>query len=120
MGISEEFSLGGWYLLDRWYTALPFLVAGLVYLIYKPASIFQLAGLVLEKFFPKIALKMYDRGIKIDPKNAWSWERKAWTLSRMDNLGGCVETISAFEEAIKLDPLNRYNRFLWRMLKTGV
>ncbi|MEH2356824.1 WG repeat-containing protein [Nostoc sp.] len=116
LGISDEFSLGGWYLLDRWYTALPFLVASIIYLIYKPASIFQLAGLVLEKFFPKIALKMYDRAIKIDPKNAWSWERKAWTLSRMDNLGGCVETISAFEEAIKLDPLNRYNRFLWRML----
>lgn len=66
LGISEEFSLGGWYLLDRWYIALPLLVAGLVYLIYKPALIFQLAGLVLEKFFPRIALKMYD---KLDPSD---------------------------------------------------
>ncbi|MEH2403701.1 WG repeat-containing protein [Nostoc sp.] len=113
LGISNEFVIGGWYLFDRWYTALPLLVAGLVYLIYKPASTFQLAGLVLENFSPKVALKMYESAIKIDPKSAWSWERKAWTLNRVGTLGDYVERISAWEEAIKLDP---HNRFSWRSL----
>ncbi|KAB8335501.1 hypothetical protein SD80_004105 [Scytonema tolypothrichoides VB-61278] len=112
-GISEEFSLGGWHSFDRWYMALCLLVAGLVYLVYKPASIFQLAGLVLENFFPKVALKMYDRALKIDPKSAWSWERKVWTLRRVVTLGDYVEIISTCEEAIQLAP---YNRFLWRAL----
>jgi tetratricopeptide (TPR) repeat protein len=113
LGISEEFSLGGWYLFDRWYTALPLLVAGLVYLIYKPASIFQLAGLLLEIFFPKAALKMYDSAIKIDPKSALSWERKACILQRVGTVGNYAEIIFAFEKAIQLDP---HNRFLRQML----
>ncbi|WP_414545923.1 hypothetical protein [Nostoc sp. CCY0012] len=116
LGISEEFSQIAWYLFDIWYTALSLLVVGLFYLIYKPAVIFQLTGLVLEKSSPISALKNYDRAIKLDPKSAWSWERKAWTLNKVENLGNCVETISAFEKAIKLDPINRYNHFLWRSL----
>ncbi|NMG22809.1 WG repeat-containing protein [Brasilonema bromeliae] len=112
-GISEEFSLDVWHSFHRWYIALCLLVASLVYLLYKPASIFQLAGLVLENFFPKVALKMYDRALKIDPKSAWSWERKAWTLQRVGTVGDSVEIISACEQAIQLAP---YNRFLWRAL----
>ncbi|NMG10890.1 WG repeat-containing protein [Brasilonema sp. UFV-L1] len=113
LGISEEFFLGGWYLFDRWYIALYLLVAGLVYLIYKPASIFQLAGLVLEFFLPKIARKMYDRAIRIDPKNAWSWEHKAWTLDKVETFWNYVERIPVWEEAIQLNP---HNRSLRRML----
>ncbi|MBD2302010.1 WG repeat-containing protein [Nostoc sp. FACHB-190] len=114
LGISAEFSLGGWYLFDRWYTALLLLVMGIVYLIYKPAFIFQLVGIVLEKFSPKVALKMYDRAIKIDPKSAFSWQRKALTLRQnVGVLGNYRKVVSAWEEAIKLDP---HNRFSWQSL----
>lgn len=62
--------LGGWYLLEHWYIALCLLFAALVYMISKPESIFQLAGLVLEKLSSQTALRMYERAIKIAPKNA--------------------------------------------------
>ncbi|MHC5595629.1 MAG: WG repeat-containing protein [Nostoc sp.] len=107
------FFLGGWYFLNRWYIALCLLVAGLVYMISKPASIFQLVGLVLEKFSPQTALRMYERAIKTDPKSAWSWERKALIIVRVGTLGECIEIIAIWEEAIKLNP---HNRFLWRSL----
>ncbi|MFN6474224.1 MAG: WG repeat-containing protein [Nostoc sp. SerVER01] len=110
LGILPAFFGSGWYLLDRWYIALCLLVAGLVYLIYKPASIFQLAGLVLERFSPQTALKMYEKAIKIDPKSGWSWEQKASTLNRVGTLGDSIELISAWEEAIKLNPHNRFSR----------
>ncbi|MBW4616667.1 MAG: WG repeat-containing protein [Desmonostoc vinosum HA7617-LM4] len=110
LGISEEFSAGGWYLFDRWYTVLPLLIAGIVYLIYKPALILQFAGFVIEFFSPKAALKMYDNAIKIDPKSAWSWERKALILFKMETAWNCVKIIPAWEEAIKLDPHNRFSR----------
>lgn len=110
LGIPEEFSGGGWFLLDRWYTVLPLLIAGIVYLTYKPASIFQFAGFILEIFSPKAALKMYDNAIKIDPKSAWSWERKALTLFKVETAWNCVKIIPAWEEAIKLDPHNRFSR----------
>jgi tetratricopeptide (TPR) repeat protein len=107
LGISEEFFLGGWYLFDRWYTALPLLVVGLVYLIYQPASTFQLAGLVLEKFSPQAALKNYDSAIKLESKSAWSWKRKALTLEK---IGDYEQVISAYETATQLDPHNRFLR----------
>jgi tetratricopeptide (TPR) repeat protein len=106
LGISNTFSMSGWYLLDRWYIALCLLIAGLVYLIYKPASIFQIAGRLLEQRSPKTALKMYERAIKLDPNNALSWEGKAFMLNKLQTLGNYVETISAFETAIQLNPNN--------------
>lgn len=106
LGISSAFIVGGLYLLDRWYIALCLLIAGLVYLIYKPASIFQIAGRVLEKPSPKTALKMYERAIKLDPKNAASWEGKAWMLKILQPFGNYVEIISALETAIELNPHN--------------
>jgi tetratricopeptide (TPR) repeat protein len=62
---------------------------------------------------PQTALRMYERAIKIDPKSAWSWERKALILVRVGTLGECIEIIPIWEEAIKLAP---HNRFLWRSL----
>ncbi len=77
------------------------------------ALIFQFAGFVVESFLPKLSLKMYDKSIKLDPKNAWSWERKASILGRTAAIGDYIEIIPIWEEAIKLDP---HNRFLWRSL----
>ncbi|WP_414564593.1 MULTISPECIES: WG repeat-containing protein [unclassified Anabaena] len=105
LGISEEFSLGGWNLLDRWYSGLPFLIAGIVYLVYQPAFIFRSAGFILESFFPELALKMYDKSIELDPKNAFAWERKALIIGRQN-----LEAIPIWEEAIKLNPYNRFSR----------
>ncbi|BAT53659.1 hypothetical protein NOS3756_26200 [Nostoc sp. NIES-3756] len=110
LGISEDFSFGGWNLLDRWYSGLPFLIAGIVYLVYQPALIFQFAGFLLESFFPELALKMYDKSIKLDPKSAFAWERKAFILGRYGTLWNCVETIPIWEEAIRLNPHNSLSR----------
>jgi Zn-dependent protease len=114
LGISDAFSMNGLYLLDRWYMALCLLVAAVVYLIYKPASIFQIAGRVLENRWPKTALKMYERAIKLDPKNALSWEGKALMLNKLQTIGNYVEVISALETAIELNP---HNLFLQKCLQ---
>jgi Zn-dependent protease len=114
LGISDAFSMNGLYLLDRWYMALCLLVAAVVYLIYKPASIFQIAGHVLGLTSPKTALKMYERAIKLDPKNAVSWEGKAVMLNKLQTFENRVEIISALETAIELNP---HNIFLQKCLQ---
>ena len=114
LGISDAFSMSGWYLLDRWYIALCLLIAGITYLIYKPASIFQIAGHVLGLTSPKTALKMYERAIKLDPKNAVSWEGKAVMLNKLQTFENRVEIISALETAIELNP---HNIFLQKCLQ---
>jgi tetratricopeptide (TPR) repeat protein len=57
---------------------------------------------------------MYERAIKLDPKNAVSWEGKAVMLNKLQPFGDYAEIISALQTAIELNP---HNLFLQKTLQ---
>ncbi|RUS99239.1 hypothetical protein DSM106972_079410 [Dulcicalothrix desertica PCC 7102] len=106
-GISPDPAWVGWNLFDRWYAVLVILISCFVYFILKPALVFQLLGLIFEDYRPHIALQNYNRALRLEPNNTWSWECKASTLRK---LGIYEEAIPAYNRAIELGSYNRYTR----------
>jgi tetratricopeptide (TPR) repeat protein len=61
------------------------------------------------------AIECYDNAIEINPKTAYTWDQKSWTLVK---LGRYDEAIKCCDKALELDPNNAnafYNRHVLRL-----